>query len=82
MTVVDGLKASKVVRICPMADGHEGGHGHRPGVPLAAASVDAGGFSPDVQFNRQWLRTLMAQHRFSNLPDAWWHFAQQGSRPQ
>ena len=34
-----------------------------------------------VQFNRQWLRTLMAQHRFSNLPDAWWHFAQQGSGP-
>ncbi len=27
-----------------------------------------GGFSPDVQFNRQWLRTLMAQHRFSDLP--------------
>ena len=26
-------------------------------------------------------RTLMAQHRFSNLPDAWWHFAQQGSSP-
>lgn len=80
VTVVDGLKASKVVR-GPLADGHEVDMGTPAGVPLAAASLDAGGFSPDVQFNRQWLRTLMAQHRFSNLPDAWWHFAQQGSSP-
>jgi len=80
VTVVDGLKASKVVR-GPLADGHEVDMGTPAGVPLAAASLDAGGFSPDVQFNRQWLRTLMAQHRFSNLPDAWWHFAQQGSGP-
>ena len=34
------------------------------GVPLAAASVGCGRPRPDVQFNRQWLRTLMAQQRF------------------
>lgn len=78
--VVDGMKASKVVR-GPLADGHEVDMGTPAGLAVAGAPADAGGFSPDVQFNRQWLRSVMAQHRFNNLPDAWWHFAQQGRRP-
>jgi D-alanyl-D-alanine dipeptidase len=78
--VVDGLKASKVVR-GPLADGHEVDMGTPAGVPLGRAPANAHGFSPDVQYNRQWLRSLMAKHQFNNLPDAWWHFAQQHSSP-
>lgn len=78
--VTDGVKASKVVR-GPLADGHDVDMGTPAGVQLAGASVAAGGFSPDVQHNRQWLHTLMARHQFDNLPDAWWHFSQRGTAP-
>lgn len=78
--VVDGFKAIKVVR-GPLADGHEVDMGTPAGVALAAAQPSADGFSPDVQHNRSWLRALMARHRFDNLPDAWWHFAQRDAVP-
>lgn len=78
--VVDGLKASKVVR-GPLADGHEVDMGTPAGVQRAGASAGATGFSPDVQHNREWLRSLMARHQFENLPHAWWHFAQRGVAP-
>ncbi len=78
--VVNGFQASKVVR-GPLADGHDVDMGTPAGVELAGAPVDATGFSPDVQFNRQWLRSLMAQHHFNNLPDAWWRYALKGSTP-
>ena len=78
--VLDGVKASTVVR-GPLADGHDVDMGTPAGVELAGAPVDATGFSPDVQFNRQWLRSLMAQHHFNNLPDAWWRYALKGSTP-
>lgn len=78
--VVDGMKASKVVR-GPLADGHDVDMGTPPGVELAGAQPGAQGFSPDVQHNRNWLRGLMARHQFDNLPNAWWHFAQRGGMP-
>lgn len=78
--VVDGMKASKVVR-GPLADGHDVDMGTPPGVELAGAQPGAQGFSPDVQHNRNWLRGLMARHQFDNLPNAWWHFAQRGGVP-
>lgn len=78
--VTDGVKASKVVR-GPLADGHDVDMGTPAGVRLAGATTAAGGFSPDVQYNRQWLYTLMARHQFDNLPDAWWHFAQRDAVP-
>ncbi|UCV00057.1 M15 family metallopeptidase [Acidovorax radicis] len=73
--VIDGVKASKVVR-GPLADGHEVDMGTPSGAVLAGAAGRASGFSPDVQHNRLWLSALMARHQFDNLPDAWWHFAQ------
>lgn len=76
--VVDGLKASKVVR-GPLADGHEVDMGTPAGVRHAGARTGASGFSPDVQHNRQWLAAVMQRHQFDNLPDAWWLFAQRGS---
>ena len=76
--VVDGMKASKIVR-GPLADGHDVDMGTPAGVVLAGAPAGAAGFSPDVQHNRQWLQSLMARHQFDNLPDAWWHFAQRGT---
>ena len=78
--VVDGMKASKVVR-GPLADGHDVDMGTPAGVALAGAQPGAKGFSPDVQYNRQWLYALMARHDFHNLPDAWWHFARRGAIP-
>jgi D-alanyl-D-alanine dipeptidase len=76
--VIDGLKASKVVR-GPLADGLEVDMGTPAGVNLAGAQAAAQGFSPDVQFNRQWLRATMAGHQFDNAADAWWRFAQRGN---
>lgn len=78
--VVDGIRATQAVR-GPLADGHAVDMGTPAGVGLPGAPLDAQGFSPDVQHNRQWLRTVMARHQFDNLPDAWWHFAQRGAVP-
>jgi len=78
--VVDGMKASKVVR-GPLADGHEVDMGTPAGVNLAGAQPVAAGFSPDVRFNREWLRATMARHQFENASDAWWRFAQRGAAP-
>lgn len=75
--VIDGIKASKVVR-GPLADGQDVDMGTPSGAALADASGNARMFSPDVQHNRAWLTALMARHRFDNLPDAWWHFSQRG----
>ncbi len=76
--VLDGVKASKVVR-GPLADGYEVDMGTPSGVVLAGEAGAASRFSPDVQHNRVWLSALMARHQFDNLPDAWWHFAQRAS---
>ena len=78
--VVDGMKASKVVR-GPLADGHDVDMGTPAGVELAGAAAAAQGFSPDVRHNRDWLRAMMARHQFENTPDAWWRFAQRGTAP-
>lgn len=78
--VVDGMKASKIVR-GPLADGHDVDMGTPAGVSLAGAEPGAHGFSPDVQYNRAWLRALMARHQFESAPDAWWRFARRGSVP-
>jgi zinc D-Ala-D-Ala dipeptidase len=78
--VVDGMKASKVVR-GPLADGHEVDMGTPAGVRQVGAEPAARGFSPDVLHNRQWLRTLMARHEFDNAADAWWRFAQRARVP-
>lgn len=73
--VVDGTKAREVVR-GPLADGQGVDMGTPPGLAQAGApAAQDSGFSPDVQYNRQWLRALMARHQFDNLPDAWWHFS-------
>lgn len=80
LRVVDGMKASKVVR-GPLADGHEVDMGTPSGVALAGAEPTARSFSPDVQHNRQWLRATMARHQFDPSPDAWWRFALRGTVP-
>src|SRR6218665_672066 len=74
LRVLDGIQAG-AVRRGPLADGQAVDMGTPCGVASPGAAVTAGGFSPDVQYNRQWLRALMARHHFDNLPDAWWHFA-------
>ncbi|MFT4243308.1 MAG: M15 family metallopeptidase [Acidovorax sp.] len=79
--VVDGLRASKVVR-GPLADGESVDMGTPPGVALAGAARGADGFSPDVRHNREWLRGVMARHQFDNLPGAWWHYARRDAARQ
>ena len=77
--VVDGTRAARAVR-GPLADGHEVDMGTPAGVlAVQAQAQGVSGFSPDVQHNRQWLRTLMARHQFDNVPRAWWLFAERGA---
>jgi D-alanyl-D-alanine dipeptidase len=78
--VTDGFKASKVVR-GPLADGEPVDMGTPAGLVMQGASVGAQGLSPDVVYNRQWLRKVMAQHRFDNLTQGWWLFAQTQPSP-
>ncbi|MCW5238295.1 M15 family metallopeptidase [Verminephrobacter eiseniae] len=80
LRVLDGIQARAVLR-GPLADGQAVDMGTPCGMASAGAAVTAGGFSPDVQYNRQWLRALMARHQFDNLPDAWWHFAYRAGAP-
>lgn len=75
--VRDGVRASKVVR-GPLADGEPVDLGVAAGAAASTAVQDAD-LSPDVQYNRQWLRGLMARHQFYPLPDAGWHFAQKAA---
>lgn len=78
--VIDGFKASKVVR-GPLADGEPVDMGTPAGLVMQGANLGASGFSPDVVYNRQWLRKVMAQHRFDNLSQGWWLFAQTQTSP-
>src|SRR6218665_556636 len=80
LRVLDGIQARAVLR-GPLADGQAVDMGPPCGVGSPGAAVRAGGFSPDVQYNREWLRALMARHQFDNLPDAWWHFAYRADPP-
>ena len=73
LVVVDGLRASKVVR-GPLADGQEVDMGSPFDLFDARSHTDNPHLSPDVQHNRRWLRTLLAQHGFRNLPEEWWHY--------
>ncbi|WP_422843860.1 D-Ala-D-Ala dipeptidase [Acidovorax sp. M2(2025)] len=72
--VVDGMKARKVVR-GPLADGQVVDMGTPAGVLQPGAERSAQGYSPDVLYNREWLRTLMARHQWDGAAEAWWRFA-------
>lgn len=73
LVVVDGLRASKVVR-GPLADGQEVDMGSPFDLFDVLSHTDNHDLSHDVQHNRRWLRTLLGQHGFRNLPEEWWHY--------
>jgi D-alanyl-D-alanine dipeptidase len=73
LVVVDGPRAAKVVR-GPLADGEEVDMGSPFDMFDARSHTDNAEMSPDVQHNRRWLRALLAQHGFRNLPEEWWHY--------
>ena len=73
LVVLDGLRASKAVR-GPLADGQEVDMGSPFDLFDARSHTDNPHLSPDVQHNRHWLRALLAQQGFRNLPEEWWHY--------
>lgn len=73
LVVVDGLRAYKVVR-GPLADGHEVDMGSPFDMFDVSSHTDNPDLPPDVQHNRRWLRALLAQQGFRNLPEEWWHY--------
>lgn len=68
--VVDGVRAAKTVR-GPLADGELLDMGSA--APRAEAAPDDA-LSPDVLYNRAWLRTLMGREGLRAVPDRWWAF--------
>lgn len=82
--VVDGERASETVR-GPLADGELLDMGSA--VPQAAtglaqrvstaslAQPPEDSLSPDVLYNRAWLRALMGRQGLRAVPDTWWAFA-------
>lgn len=73
LVVVDAMRASKVVR-GPLADGQEVDMGSPFDLFDTRSHTDNHDLSPDVQHNRHWLRTLLGQNGFRNLPEEWWHY--------
>jgi D-alanyl-D-alanine dipeptidase len=73
LVVVDGMRAAQVLR-GPLADGEEVHMGSPFDLFDMRSHTDNADMSPDVQHNRRWLRALLAQHGFRNLPEEWWHY--------
>ena len=67
------MRASKVVR-GPLTDGHEVDMGSPFDLFDARSHTDNPDLSPDVRHNRRWLRALLGQNGFRNLPEEWWHY--------
>lgn len=84
VVVVDGERAADSVR-GPLADGElldmgsaapQAGSGAMQRVSTASlAQPPRDSLSPDVRFNRDWLRKLMAGQGLRAVGDAWWAFA-------
>lgn len=75
--VVDGVRAARTVR-GPLADGElldmgSAAPGRAQRVRAAAQPPDDA-LSPDVLYNRAWLRTLMGREGLRAVPDRWWAF--------
>lgn len=87
--VVDGDKATDTVRGA-LGDGEwvdMGGDYHPQPWPdrsrVADREVlDDGEVSPDVQFNRRWLRSVMASQGFASVTGPWWAFIPVKSHPR
>ena len=79
--VIDGDKAMGVVRGA-LGDGEPVDMGSeylpqpwpQPGLKSGASALDDADISPDVQFNRRWLRQVMASQGFASLVGPWWAF--------
>lgn len=82
--VVDGVRAARTVR-GPLADGElldMGSAAPRAEAAPAPQRVRAAALaqppddalSPDVLYNRAWLRTLMGREGLRAVPDRWWAF--------
>lgn len=84
VVVVDGERAADTVR-GPLADGElldmgsaapQAGNGGMQRVSTASlAQPTEDSLSPDVLFNRDWLRKLMAEQGLRPVGDTWWAFA-------
>lgn len=73
VSVLDGEKAVDVVR-GPLADGEDVDMGTLPSPAAAAGVVAEDAVSPDVAYNRQWLRGVMGRQGFADAGGAWWGY--------
>lgn len=79
--VLDGDKAMDTVRGA-LGDGElvDMGSGYRPSPwpshqrPADLETLDDSEVSPDVQFNRRWLRSVMASQGYASVTGPWWAF--------
>ncbi len=73
LMVVDAMRASQQVR-GPLADGIDVDMGTPFDLFDEQSHTEHRGQSPDVRYNRLWLRSLMQRHGWRNLPEEWWHY--------
>ena len=73
VAVVDSQRASQVVK-GPLRNGGEVDMGTPFDMFDVRSHTENPDMSPDVRHNRLWLRALMDQHGWNNLPEEWWHF--------
>ena len=76
LLVVNAQRASRALR-GPLAEGEAVDMGTPFDWFGAQSHTDATTLAPDVQYNRDWLRTLLQRHGFRNLPEEWWHYTLQ-----
>ena len=73
LVVRDAARAGAVLR-GRLDDGQEVDMGTPFDLFDERSHTDDAGQSAAVRHNRQWLRALMLQHGWRNLPEEWWHY--------
>ena len=73
LVIKNAQRASQYVR-GPLADGIEVDMGTPFDLFDEQSHTENTRQSPDVKHNRLWLRAVMQQHGWKNLPEEWWHY--------
>ncbi|QXL83847.1 M15 family metallopeptidase [Comamonas sp. NLF-1-9] len=73
LIVHDAARAARMLQ-GPLAAGHEVDMGSPFDLFDEQSHTEYAGLSAPVRHNRLWLRALMQQHGWRNLPEEWWHY--------